>query len=146
MRYLFLALILVISTCLPCIAQEEDYHVLYSLHADVDGDKVDERILMLSTSSGDPTANAPKEFWIMKRRGDKYRRVFKAGPNDGEFTNQMMLWQLEGPDNLPPGISLMKGQGLYPLIRVVFAPGSDYLVDFQFNGKEFQDVTVTPEF
>lgn len=140
MRYLFLALMIALLS-LPVVAQEESYHVLYSLHADVDGDGADERILMLSRDDADPTSRSFKEFWVMKLKGEKFHRVFTSGPMEAEFTNQMALWQLEGPDNMTPGISLLNRGERFPLIRVVFAPGSDYLADFQFDGKTYRDVT-----
>lgn len=140
MRYLCLALLLLL-VALPSTAEEQTYHVLYSLHANVDGEEGDERLLMISRTSSNPTAPGPKEFWIMKLRGEKYERVHQAGPDEGEFTNSMVMWQIESPDTMPPGISLLTGRGKYPVVRIVFAPSSDYLVDFQFDGKSYRDVT-----
>ena len=140
MRYLCLSLLLLFAV-LPVGAEGQTYHVLYSLHADVDGEKGEERLLMVSTTSSDPTSPGPKEFWVMKLRGDKYERVHRAGPDEGEFTNSMVMWQIESPETMLPGISLLPRGGKYPVVRIVFAPSSDYLVDFQYDGKTYRDVT-----
>ena len=77
----------------------------------------------------------------MKLQGDKYERVHRAGPDEGEFTNSMVMWQIESPETMLPGITLLSPEKRYPVIRIVFAPSSDYLVDFQYDGKAYRDVT-----
>lgn len=135
----FLTGLLVFLCFSSAMAQSEntDYYVLYSLQADVDNDGVAERLVMVAYNRPDPTQQGDKAFWVLKRHGEKYRRVFDSGRGTGAFDNRMAMWQILSPESTPPGISVIRDGKGYPMIRVCFTPNSDNLIDYRYNGHKF---------
>lgn len=117
---------------------EERAHVLFMLDADVDADGHPERLLVLSQESSDPSHRGPKEFRVLKRKGDLFETVFSESYKSAAFSNEVAELQWKIPTTavglkvspLPPGVK-------YPSFMVIFTPNSDDAVFYQFDGKNF---------
>jgi len=134
MKY-WLAFLLFLVT-LPCSA-DSDAYVLYSLDSDIDGDKVPERMIILSEESSDPAHMGPKKLQIMKRERDEYKTVYTDQFEAGFYT-KLAPFQWQGADNAMAGLAVRKFSGeKYPAVWVVFTPNSSDFLSYSYDGREF---------
>lgn len=128
MRILSLLLLLTLA------AAAQDVYVLNWLEADLDGDKVPERVLVVSADSPDPNAKARKELRVMKRKGGKMVTVHKMPLNDASFTSKMGMWQLEEPATKLWGLNY---EAATKRVLVCFTPNSGEFFWLKWNGKAY---------
>lgn len=119
---------------LTLAAAAQDVYVLNWLEADLDGDKVPERVLVVSSESPDPNAKARKELRVMKRKGGKLVTVHKLPLDDSSFNTKMGSWQLEEPATKMWGLNYeTKGRR----VLVCFTPNSGEFFWLFWNGKAY---------
>lgn len=137
-------LVFSLALSISALAQPADVHILYSLDADVNGDGVEERLLVGSPTSGDPTAVSAKDFVICERVGDKFKPVYtKSLGTNSQFQNKVASFQWQGPDTIMAGITTRPVYGQPnkpPEIWVVFVPSSDGFLSFRYNGKTYEEI------
>lgn len=133
-----LALLSTLVVTQVTLAQSTTF-VLYSVDRDVNGDGVAERVMVTSENTGDPTSESQKSLLILRRSGEKYVSVFKADLGSSGFTNQLESFQWEDAGTLMAGIEVRQGSR-YPEIWIVFAPNTDHVATFQFDGKAYREI------
>ena len=135
MRKLLISLLLLLT--LPSSADDSAY-VLYSLDADIDGDRTPERMVILSQESSDPAHQGNKKLLIMKRSGDVYQTIF-TDQFDGAFYTKLAPFQWQGAENAMAGVTLRKfSEQKYPTVWVVFTPNSSDFLSYSYDGKTFR--------
>ena len=134
MKRLLISLLFLLA--LPSGADDSAY-VLYSLDADIDGDRTPERMVVLSYESSDPAHQGKKKLLIMKRSGDLYKTVY-SDQFDGGFYTKLDPFQWQGADNAMAGVSLRKfSDQKYATVWVVFTPNSSDFLSYTYDGKTF---------
>ena len=133
-------MLLSLATCLICLASpvhaQGELFILDSAQADLDGDRVPERILLLSPDSPDPShRKSKKELRILKQKGDRYQTVYTMPIRSG-FATKTMPWQFEDTASKLWGLQIEAGK---PRARlwVVFATSSGDFFRLVFDGKTY---------
>ena len=122
---------------LPAIADDSAY-VLYSLDADIDGDRAPDRLVILSYESSDPAHQGNKKLLIMKRRGDVFQTVF-SDSFEGSFYTKVAPFQWQDADNAMAGLNIRKfSEQKYAGVWVVFTPNSSDFLSYSYDGKTFR--------
>ena len=128
---------LLLGLTLSAVAQE--FYVLDWVEGDLDGDRVPERVVVLSTDSADPgNVESKKELWVLKRKGDKFVPIKRMPLNNARFHQKMHEWQIKEP------LTKLWGLNYLPAIKagkasiiVCFAPNSGEYFRLIFNGKSY---------
>ncbi len=66
--------------------------------------------------------------------------VFRRDLKNAVFSTGLATFQWESPDTAMPGIHIRNYPGVAPEIWLVMTPGSDDLLIFQHNGRNYQEV------
>jgi len=126
--------ILTLFLALTLTAVAQDVYVLNWLQVDLDGDKVPERVLVVSPDSPDPNAKARKELRVMKRKGGQFVTVHKMSLDDASFNSKMGAWQLEEPATQLWGLNW---DAKKRALLVCFTPNSGEFFWLRWNGKAY---------
>ena len=132
-------ILLVLLLLLSAPSWAQDVSVLSWAEGDLDGDRVAERILIVSPDSPNPTdVKSRKELRILKRKGDRYVQVYKM-PIQAAFSQKVSAWQYEEPGTKLWGLNYEPAAGgRKAAVMVCFTPSSGEYFRLVFDGKTYR--------
>ena len=107
---------------------------------DLNGDRVPERVLLVSPDSADPTnVKSRKKLVVLQRKGERYQSVFEWPIANGVVFTTKASERLLSPFADFWGLSYRPAKpGYKPSARLCFTPGSGEFVNLVFDGKKYQ--------